>query len=413
MYQFVSSLAKKMNNNKEWTNTNISNVPLNELFILYSRIIVTLSNPFLPTNVAVDLSTITPSLDGMLITLQEFLISNGNITLPTLPNLPSLVTKYARYADGFKAGYKMLLSNPNTSLSAQQPPAEKQWLYLTKPNVNYNLCYKSCLISINGLFHLIDTDGEGLYVVDGMKSARKKNMNQLGMYSFADIGTIEYLPITASMLYKQNTNQLFKDSVYVRLDQDISNKTVMLVLGGYLHVLDNTTFIAVNDSCIKIDISNLPLLDRFYESRKILDFSSLPLTQSKRNSDQVSVSEFYSDANIEAYLTLSQSFFVILDNDSIFLNTLPLHKTNIPTMYVSHSKPVYPLMSKLGKNINYWSVEEDGQYSITCTDAITNNYIYDTIDVDKENSVASGRIPTNAKSISDLHFLEIGSILAL
>ena len=413
MYQYVSSMARLIGSTRDWVTTDISNLPLSTLFILYSKIIVVLSNPYLNGNVAVDLSDITPSLDGMTVTLNEFLLSNGNNTLPALSTIPSLTNVYARYVDGFKAKYKIVPVNPLTSITAQQPPSEKQWLYLTKENVNYSLFYKSCLVSVNGFFHLIDTDGSGIYVVNGMKSNRLKNMNQLGIYSFADIGSIMYLPITSSMLYKQNPSQSYADDVYVNLKQDISTKTVMLVLGGYLHILDKNTFTYINNTTVRININNLPLLDRFYESRKIIDLSSLPLTSVKRNSDQVSLSEFYSDANIEAYLTLSQSFFVILDNDSIFRNTIPVHKTNIPTMYVAYSDPQYPLINKLGKNINYWSTEEDGQYSITCTDTLTNNYIYDTIDVDKENSVDASRIPSNATSISDLYFLEIGSVLAI
>ena len=413
MYQYISSLQRLIKGNKEWSTTDISNVPLNVLFSTYSKIIVVLSNPYLQANVAVDLSTIIPVLDGMSSTFAEFLISNGNITLPALPKNPTLNTVTAKYADGFRAGYKITPSNPLTSLSSPQPTSDKKWLHLTQAGVDYNLFYKSCLVSINGFFHITDTDLTGIYVIDGMKSARKGNMNQLGIYSFADLGSISLLPITSSMLYKQKPDQLFKDAVHIDLGQDISKKTVMLVLGGYLHVLDNTTFTPTSNTTIKIDISNLPLLDRFYESKGTLDLSSLPLTSVRRNTDQVSIDEFYSDANITAYLTISQSFFVILDNDAVFIKTVPIHKTTIPGMYVAHSVPMYPLMGKIGRNVNYWSVEEDGQYSVTCTDCISNNYVYGTVDVMNENSIDSARIPGNAQDISDLYFLEVGSVIAI
>ena len=49
------------------------------------------------------------------------------------------------------------------------------------------------------------------------------------------------------------------------------------------------------------------------DAKKYIDLSSLPLSKTIRNIDQISISEFYSDENILAYLTLSQSFFILID----------------------------------------------------------------------------------------------------
>lgn len=408
VYQFISSIAKALNGDKQWATIDINNIPLNTLFATYSRIIVTLSNPFIVGNIAVDLVTIRSTVDGLSITFNDFLILNGNKTLVTLPNMPTLTPRYAKYADSFHAGYKVAPITPRAAVDSQVPLADKSWLHLTKTNVDYNLFYKNCLVNVNGFFHLTDSDSTGIYVVDGMKSLRLSNHNQLGMYSFRELGEITLVPITPSMIHKQNDRQLYKDCAYVNLGIDVSNKTVMLVLGGYLHVLDNNTFTQVSNSAFEIDIANLPLLDRYFESKKYIDLSSLPLSSTSRNINQISIAEFFSDANIVAYLTLSQSFFVILDNPDIFVERTPIRKTKLSDMFISYEKPLFPLVVGAGKLTNYWATPEDGQYSITCLDTVRENYVYDTIDPTKVNSVSNAQIPEHPVRHGNAYFLKIG-----
>ena len=409
-YIFVSSLVKIIDGKKEWSTVDISDVQLNVLFTLYSKIIVILSNIYLNNNVAVDLSMISPTISGLPITLNQFLIQNGNKTLPTLNSIPTLSKKYLKYNDAFRAGYYILPVNPHTSITTLQHQADKTNLYLTKPNIDYYLMHNTCLVNVNGFFHLTDTDGTGLYVVDGMKTATISNLNQIGIYSFADIGNIQIIPIKTNMVYKQNNIQHYFNNTYIDLGIDTSNKTTLLVLGGYLHTLDDVVYMPINNKSYKINFSNLPLISRYFESKKYIDLSSLPLSKTIRNIDQISISEFYSDENILAYLTLSQSFFILIDNVDIVIEKTPIHKTQLPNMFISYEEPKYPLIVNNGKIVNYWSTYEDKQYSVTCTDSLINNYVYDTVDLNSEYSVDNTKITTNPQSIPDPYFLKISSV---
>lgn len=409
MYQYISAISKLLDGNKQYVTEDISNVPLNTLFTLYSKVIVILSNPFLPNNVAIDLETIRTTTGSLQITLNEFLIQNGNTTLEALPNIPTLVPRYAKYNDGFRAGYKIAPINPRAAPDTQLPLVDKSWLHLTQPNVDYDLFYKSCLVTVNGFFHLTDSDTTGVYVIDGMKSALKSKQNQLGIYSFREIGALSFVPIIPDMIYKQNVNQPYKNDVYLDIGVDVSNKTIVLVIGGYLHVLDNKTFSRVGLSTFKLNVGNLPMLERYYESEPYLDFSTLPLSMTIRNPKQLGIPDFFSDENIVAYLTLSQSFFVILDNPDIFVNRIPVDKTTLPDMFVSYRKPEYPLIVGVGKAANYWSTYEDGQYSVTCRDTMRCNFIFNTIDPTVVNSVGDNLTPNEPLAHSNPYFLEIGS----
>ena len=88
----------------------------------------------------------------------------------------------------------------------------------------------------------------------------------------------------------------------------------------------------------------------------------------------------------------------------------PIHKTQLPNMFISYEEPKYPLIVNNGKIVNYWSTYEDKQYSVTCTDSLINNYVYDTVDLNSEYSVDNTKITTNPQSIPDPYFLKISSV---
>jgi hypothetical protein len=409
MYTLVSAIAKSLKGDERWTSVDISSIPIDMLFSTYSRIIATLTNPYLTAPVAFDFVNLPAGNDGQTITFVQYLASIGNSSLVTSNTLPVLNPSYAHYADAFKAGYAITPMRLPDSVTAPVVPSDKTSLFLTRENTDYRLFYQKCLVNVNGFFHLTDTDGTGVYVVDGMKSCEISKQNQIGIYSFNGIGNLTFIPITSNMVYKQNTRQSLSQHCIVNLGTDITNKTVMLVLGGYLHVLDNRTFFPVGTDTICINFINLPFLDRYYESKKYIDLSSLPLESTKRNNEQVGVADFYSDANITAYLTLSQSFFVVMDNPNIFVNRLDVRKTKMPDMFISYIEPQYPLIVGVGKIANYWSTYEDRQWSLNCHDSLRHNMLYDTVNLFEQNSVSNALVPFTPVNQSSAYFIEIGS----
>jgi hypothetical protein len=409
MYQLITAIAKALAGDERWSTVDIGNIPLDQLFSTYSKIYATLSNPFLTSPIGFDLATIREEFGGMSITFNEFLTLNDNNTLVAMAKLPVLNKVYARYNDGFKAGYTIEPIHPTAAFDSPIPLAEKIWLRMTKSGIDYSHFYQSCLVNVNGFFHLTDYDVNGVYVVDGMKSCFMSKQNHIGIYSFNKIGSLQFIPIKAEMIYKQNPDQSLGNKAFIDIGQDVSNKSVFLVLGGYLHALDTKTFFQVSPSAFAIDFNNLPFLDRYYESRRYIDLSSLPLSKTNANPSQIAISEFFGDDSVRAYLTLSQSFFVILNNNDIFIERDFIQKTKFPDMYVSYTKPEYPLIVGTGKATNFWSVYEDKQYAINCNNAFKHNPLYNTIDLRSENSVADNRLTLNPKVNSDAFLLKIGT----
>lgn len=412
MYTLVSAIAKPISGGGRWSNVDIGGLTFSQLFSTYSRVIATLSNPFDPANTSLDLAKIEWSVSDPSITFNQFLANNGSKTLPTSTTLPVISTKYAKFKDAFLAGYKVTPIAPNAAPDSQLPQADKKWLYLTKDKNNWALFKNSCMVTVNGYFHFIDADSTGGYVRDGMTSQTVSRQNQIGIYSFAELGTLTYVDLQPSMIYKHSSDLGLSGGMYIDVGQSISQKTVMLVLGGYLHVLDDKTFTRVGDTVIKIDFGNYPLLDRYYESKRYLDLSAMGLDHTQNDPEQIAVAQLYSDAVLTAYATLSQSFIVLLDNTEIFRESQDVRKLKVPGIYVSYVKPEYPLITGVGKVSEYWPHKEAGQWGLAIRDPYLYNRIYNTTTAKKENSVSDNRVTTRPFVLSPARFLKIGSDVA-
>jgi hypothetical protein len=409
MYLLVSAIAKPLSGDGRWRDLNIGNLPLYQLFADYKKVIVVLRNTFFAQHVSFNIETIRVTHGSSPLTIQQFLLANGNKSLPTLETLPQINTRYARYADGFHAEYKIDPTHPTASFDSQMPATDKTWLRLTKTGVDYQHFYESCLVNVNGFYHLTDYSVQAAYVVEGMKCAHKANRNELGILNFESLGKLKFIPITDSMIYKQSERQQLINNCYVDTGVNLASKTVMLVLGGYLHVLDKRTFYRVSPSSFAIDFSNLPLLERFFESKDVLDLSSLGLEHAPSNPDQVSVEQLYSDECLRKYLTLSQSFFVVLDNPDIFTEEVALRASPFPGVYTSYAPPIYPLRVGAGKHESYWYNVEHGLYSVHVNASLRGNRLFDGVTRKALLSLAGEVEPTISSGNTNVQFFLIGT----
>lgn len=411
MYALTGAIGKAANGSGRWANIDLTTLPLRQIYSTYRRVWAFLTNSFLSQPVALDLDLIRTQVGTSNKTLSVWLSELGTASLPTTTTLPVLAPRYAKYADAFHAGYKVRPVKPGAAIDAASPVADKTDLHLSRANTDYNLFLESCLVNVNGFYHFIDGGSDGIFVKDGMRSKFVGNQNHLGILSFREIGKLRCIPITEAMIYKQHTSQVFKDRCFIDLGEDVANKSVLLVIGGYLHVLDQKTFFRVSATSFMIDFANFPLVDRYYESRPYLDLSGLPLETTQRNPSQIGIANLHSDAVIRAYLTMSQSFFVVIDNPDLFVEHDAIRSTTLPNKYISYTPPLYPLVVGVGKVGNYWYTPEDGQYALTCVDSLRQRRLFDTVDVRNQVSVSRARIPEYPTQMGQAHFLKIGTDL--
>ena len=406
MYQLVSAIAKPIDGETRWQDVDLSALTCIQIYSLYSKVFAVLTNAFLDAPVSLNLSDIRDQIGTLDTLFGDWLISNGNKTLPTSDMIPEIKTTFVRYADAFHAGYTVQPVHDQYAPDTVLPPGAKTSLFLTRADTDYDLFLKNVLVSVNGFFHLTDGNSDGIRVMKGDVSRQKSLEAQIGLHSFREVGSLELIPIKPEMLYKQSEQGLYAEQCYIDIGKDIGNRTMLLVLGGNLHVLDNTYY-RVGDSQYCIDFANYPMAKRFYESEPFLDFSSLPYEKNERNKFELSVADLRSDAFIAAYATLPQSFFVVVDTDDLYVELSKLDNQQLPGMYVSHVPPVWPMRVGFGKIAEYWYTYEDTRWAINVQDSLIPDYTFQSVDAMAQTNLDNTRYPYRPDEISPAFFMKI------
>lgn len=413
MYSYVKAIVKGRGRTGRWSPADLSNVPIQQLWGNYSRIWVYLTHPTLPDVVALDLDLVRPRMGsvGMSTTIPQWLATLGNQSLPTQTELPELNTKYAEYRDGLHAGYTTKPVHHTAHPDAVLPAGAKHDLLLNKPGLDAQYFTDYCLPTVNGLYHRPDASPDGVYVIDGARSGRIANQTLFGVLSFERLGRLTTISI-APDLYYHPVGAGYGQYTYLKVPQDTTGKSVFFVLGGYLHLLSDT-FTEVGDNLYRIDFNNYPWLERFFESRNLIDLSTVEahLTLKNGNYDQVALEELYGDEAIEALLALPQSFIVVVDTPELFVDYEELSVSHAPGRYYTATTPIYPIVGGFGRTYDYWPVREDDMWVLQAQDTLIPEYNFNTISWWNELSVSAHRGTITPYRYARGRFLKIGKDL--
>jgi hypothetical protein len=411
MYTYVSATVLGRSPGAQWVEKDLQQMPLYVIFNSYFGVYLTLTIPAQTDPLYVNLELLRPELSAVPDTLAVWLNAIGNRTLPTVEEIPSSQVAYATFSDAFKAAYKVDTPRPGDNVPIYFPPTDTTTALMTRPryDTDLRLIDQYCLVSINGYFHRTASDQGSTYIYDGLTTMRKTRDNHVGILSFKDVGALTKIRLTPEQIYKQAAGSDLKTRTYFHIPQDITGKAVFLVLGGYLVFPEAGIFWPTGPKTFALNFGMLPLVERYLESRHHLDLSSLNLTVNPQMPDLVNISELFSDEVLTAYLTLSQSFLVIVDAPSLFTQRLYLRRGAAPTMFVAFEEPRYPLILNNGQVAEYWSVKEDGQWSITVRDSFLRYRPYMTTTGEDVVNITEQTLPARQYYRSRGYFLEIGT----
>jgi len=418
MYTLVSAFAKPSQDKNRWLTVDIGNTPMSELFLQYEKVYATLTHPVLTDPVTLDLEHLRGKWAASTATFNEMLVAIGDDSLPTQAAITGIVTKHIRYMDAVAAGYKIKAVSPTASSDTELPIGDRPWFHLSRKDpygvdTDYELFQKHALVTVNGFYHLTDFDSTGVLVVDGSKTARAPKSQArgttVGITSFMALGEIKLYPITQNVVGKLNDETLLSDTALLSLPAEVGDKTLFVVIGGYLNPIDNRIFRRTADNQIAIDFANYPLLNRYFESQQYLDFSELGLTEAEFNPVSVNVGELFSDEVMVKYLTMSQSFVVALDNADVYTEHAYVQRERFPGHFVSFVKPQWPLMTGHGMVADYWYEEDHGQYVLTCMDNYWHMRGYNTANAQNLVNVSDQRVPADPVRYSRGFFLKVQS----
>jgi hypothetical protein len=382
-----------------------------ELYMQYRQLYLTVTSTFFPDPLIIDLNDYRPKYMAFIGTVQDFLTDLGNETLKTVPSIPTFKTGTTTYVDAMQNGYKIDLMAPNIHPTVNLPKVMRTDVRVSRdyPATDMRQVFDYCMVSVNGYWHMTDTDGDYLYVKEAGKTNFISQRNTMGIWSFKNIGKIKQIPITPGMIFKQASDSRLYERAYVKLPVSTEGKTALFVIGGYLVLPDSGIFSHVGNDTYSLDMSRLPLVERYFDSFKDIDYTSLGLDNSTTNKDKINIAQFYSDAVLTKYLTMSQSFVVLVDTQEIFKNTYHLEKSPIPCNWRSTFEPKHPLFVSNGKVAEYWKSHEDGIWSLRTMDGFKQNRVLSELGSSSLTNADHGRSPMNPYINSHATLVELGS----
>lgn len=413
MYSYSYSVVLERTIGSQWKSIDLTAMTVFDIYDRYSKTVHALTHPVVNNGapIFVDFTALHSTYAGFVGTLSAWLTSIGDIMLPLLERAPASDIRYVRYEDAVRAGYKANLAKIGFNYPSSYPASSLPDLEITRPKTATDVTrlHTRALVSVNGYMHLTDTDGSKTWVKDGGKSLRKAKMNQFGIISFDRVGNLEKIPVLERMVYPEVHNRPLIEHIMIKLDAPIGDRVFMLSVGGYLQMPEEGVCWQTGDDSIGLCMDRLPYVQRYYESSQYLNLDSLGLDTLEGSPGTINEDQLKSDEVLVKYMTLSQTFVVLVDIGYIFTRRLYMRSSSLPGMYTSYQEPTYPQITGYGKVSEYWKVKEDGYWSVNVVDGISDNYVYNYGDGRGGDVINDHRLPGSRFEHSQGYLLEIGA----
>ena len=411
MYLFKSSFLKHEGVYKD---VDISGMKMSKVMEVFTDGYIELTHTILTGNFYLTIEDLRRTDLDMITTLSfhEWLSHNHNKELPTLNVKPVYDTHVIQYADAIRSGFDVDQIGHLLPLNANISKADKVNLLLNKNVANKDVLFKRMLVSVNGFIHRTFKYNDGVNVVGGGETFNNTGINTAGLLSFSDSCNLQQLPISETMITRTTSTTPLYEEVLINLGFDLSNKSVMLSLGGYL-IFPGTALSVVNHETgiVQLKIKKLDVVKMIMNSVSSLNLDELGVFKIDSNLtyNKVKVEELISDVVMKKYLLLKQSFIIVAECEHIEVDYDNVSITGLPGVYETLDEPMLPMMDSQGVISEYWKTRHETYWSLRLTNDITKRYMYKT-NINTDNIVISGISPTHKWYYDDPKFIKIKTI---
>lgn len=336
----------------------LATITLKQLLKDYDDVWIVLSNPHLIEDEVFDLSSRRPEFDSSEQTVNQWLEDNGELTIETMGSVREVFNRKElqsidAWMTGFNIEYSTAAMHPQSNFHENTAKDLRVW----KEGVDPIMMYHNFLPTVNGFVHPTDASEHGLYILDGNVNGRITGDNQVGLLDFRGLGGFSYHPIDDSTI-KSDPMVPSNKRVVVNVDVDLTDKTVMLVLGGFLMPLDSVVK-AAGEKRVALDFRNMDMDERFIDMRKSLDVSDLAppaYFEDGFNPAYLNSPEFY-----DKLLRNKHSFLIAINCPKVYLEERPLAYSGFYGRYLTHRPAIGYVQfanHKLAEYINFGTPDD-------------------------------------------------------
>lgn len=206
------------------------------------------------------------------------------------------------------------------------------------------------LAAVNGVFHRTTLFQDKLYIHDGFRTMRLTGRKDVVLVDSGSIGGHTVVPLTTS----NTTLAGYDQAAVIDAGMDLTGKTVLLVVDGYLYHKDSKVFHFANSNKLKVDTRKLSLIEQFRHNPRTI------LRQDRYGQDAPQNTRKYSDAYEAVFLGKRQvpsatfktkefqlsrlahyhSFLIVLNKPGIFQINMEALPMGTPQYYIDPAKRI-------------------------------------------------------------------------
>lgn len=366
MYIYISSLVKYKNRPTGWVKNDIRNYKMKDIIKEFENVYFTFENTILAGHhycFLNDLLTVPVSLDK---TLTQVLSDIDNTFLPTTTTGKILKSRSATFADVLQGGWNFITSRPSTPPDAESIGSLRTDLFLSKDGISPEEAGKSLLCLVNGMAHWTYTAYNGLVALDAAKTMKKTDSNLVNFLNLGHLGEISYINLDEDSI-KEGTASMLTETydVYLELAQDLTNKSVIISIGGLLYFEGNVIKVINREKGhIKLNWHRIDHGTLFYEIATCIKPDDLGTIMDNISAGILTKSSIYDPDNLKAILNMSQSFVIVVDTPNVVYEYKSVNDGALKNVLYSSIFPNKPIKGFSPRLLPYRIKEESGLYAI-------------------------------------------------
>ena len=378
MYQLKGSLCLGRTIGAQWQSPDLENIFMYSVLSEFKNIFLVVTHPAADGDIYVDLNELRTEVSGYAFSVGRWLVDIGDRALPTVESLPNGELRYAKYGNARQANYHLSFALAGLNYQSEVSNASFPDIKITRPSVSTPMRTMDthCLVSVNGFVHTTLSNDTETFIINGGITSRRVGESHVGSWSFLDIGKLDKVRIRAENIQPLEINTSLYQKLRFTVDCNLTNKSVMLVLGGYVNFVHPESFYQIGEKTFAVDLKRMQYEDRVMHSRNQIDLTYLELSEIDGSPNHVDKEQLRSDTVIRKYFDLSQSFLVVVDTPQLFVNRIPVIRAAFPGQYLYHENPVYPLQGTFGKFFEYWKRNEGDKWSLGTRDAYYKKFMF-------------------------------------